>query len=51
MFRTHLLGPYFTIHITEGGAVQLHKLYGTPFKGLVNGIRLKPYQDSRTLVD
>ena len=50
-FRTHWLGPYVVIHITKGGAVQLQKLDGTPFKGLVNRIRLKPYHDSRILVD
>ena len=47
-FQTHSIGPCVVIHITEGGAIQLQKLDGTPFKGLVNGIWLKPYQDSHT---
>ena len=50
-FRTHWLGPSVIIHITERGVVQLQKLDGTPFNRLVNGSRLKPYQDSRTSVD
>ena len=37
--------------MTEGGAVQLHKLDGTPVKGLVNGSHLNPYQDKFNLVD
>ena len=49
--KTHWLGPYAVIKITKGGAVQLEKLDGTPLKGLVNGSRLKPYQDSCDLVD
>ena len=49
--QTHWLGPYTIIHITEGGAVQLHKWDGTPFKGLVNGSYLKRYQDSYTTVE
>ena len=31
--------------------MQLQKLDGTPFKGLMNGILLKPFQDSYDLVD
>ena len=45
------MGPYIIIQITERGAVQLENLYGTPLIGLVNGSWLKPYQDSRDLVD
>ena len=48
--KTHCLGPYFFIQITKGGAVQLEKLDGTPIKEMVNGSRLKPYQDSRDLL-
>ena len=49
--KTHSLWLYIVIHITDGGIVKLHKLDGTPVKGLVNGSRLKPYQDSHDLVE
>ena len=49
--RTHWLVPYIVIQLTEGGAMHLQKLDGTPFKGLVNGSRLKPYRDRHTSVD
>ena len=49
--KTHWLGPYVVIQITKGGTLQLDKLDGTPFKGMVNGIRLNPYQDIHDLVD
>ena len=45
--KTHWLGTYIVTHITYEGAVQLKKLDGTPVRGLVNGIRIKPYQDIR----
>ena len=48
--KTHWLGPYIVMHITNGGAMQLHNLDGTPIKGLVNGCWVKPYQDSHDLV-
>ena len=49
--KTHWLGPYNVMHITNGGTKKLQKLYGTPVKGLVNGIRLNPYQDSCTSLE
>ena len=49
--RTHWLGSYIVSQITEGRAMQLKKLDGTPFKGLVNGSRLNPYHDSRNIVN
>ena len=49
--KTHWLGPYVVIQITEGGTIQLEKLDGTPFKALVNGSRIKPYRDSHNLVE
>ena len=45
------MGPYVVIKITKGGAIQLEKLDGTPIKEMVNGSRLKPYQDSHDLLD
>ena len=42
-FRTHWMGPYQVIAITDGGAVQLNKLDGTLLLGKVNGSRLKEY--------
>ena len=49
--KTHWMEPYVVIQITQGGTVQLEKLDGTPFKGLVNGSRIKSYHDSHILVD
>ena len=43
--KTHWLGTYIVAHITEAGAVKLHKLDGTPVAGMINGSRLKPYRD------
>ena len=34
--KTHYLGPYVVAHITEAGAVKLHKLDGTPVAGMIN---------------
>ena len=48
--KTHWMGPYVVFQVTKGGVIQLEKLGGTPFKGLVNGSRLKPYLDSCDLV-
>ena len=48
--RAHRLGPYIVIQIIVGGVVKLKKLDGTPFKGLVNEIQLKPYQDSHNFI-
>eukprot|EP00253_Pinus_taeda_P007634 PITA_07634 len=42
-FRMHWLGPYVIKEITNGGVVQLVKLNGEPFPGMVNGNRLKTY--------
>ena len=36
--RTHWLGPYIIMKITDGGAVKLLKLDGTEVQGMVNGI-------------
>ena len=49
--QTHWMGPYFVFQFTKRGAVKLQKLDGTPFKGLVNGSWLKPYQGSCASVD
>ena len=43
--KPHWLGPYVVVHITEAGAVKLHKLDGTPVAGMINGSRLKPYHN------
>ena len=43
--KTHWLGPYVFAHITEAGAIKLHKLDGTPVVGMINGSQLKPYRD------
>ena len=43
--KIHWLGPYVIAHITDTGAVKLHKLDGTPLTGMINFIQLKPYQD------
>ena len=43
--KTRWLGPYVVVHITEVGAVKLHKLDGTMVAGMINGSRLKPYRD------
>ena len=48
--KTHWLGPYIVAHITEVGAIKLHKLYGTPVVGMINGSRLKPYHDDCSMV-
>ena len=45
--KTHWLGPYIVIHITNGGAMQLKNIDGTLVRGLINGSRLKSYHDSR----
>ena len=49
--KTHCLGPYIIIHITDRGIIQIQKLDGTHFKGLVNGSWLNDYQDSHDLVE
>ena len=41
--KTHWLGPYRIVHITDAGAVKLQKLDGTYVVGMVNGSRPKPY--------
>ena len=43
--KTHWIGPYVVVHITDAGAVKLHKLDGIPVTGMINGRRLKPYYD------
>ena len=36
--KTHWIGSYVVVHITEVGAVKLHKLDGTLVVGMINGI-------------
>ena len=43
--KTHWLGPYMIVHITDVGIVKLKKLDGTYVTGMVNKIRLKSYYD------
>jgi hypothetical protein len=42
----HWLGPYQVEAITNGGVMQMKDLVGKNIIGLVNGSRLKLYQDS-----
>ena len=44
-FWMHWLGRYQVKHVTNGGVVQLVKLNGEVFPTLVNGSRLKIYED------
>jgi transposase InsO family protein len=46
-FRTHWLGPFEVVYVTEGGAAELKTLNGEWKDGLVNGIRLKMYCDNQ----
>jgi hypothetical protein len=46
-FRTHWLGPYKIVYVTEGGATQLKTLNGEWNEGLVNRSRLKLYYDNQ----
>ena len=43
--KTHWLGPYVVAHITEAGAIKLHKLDGTLVASMINNSKLKPYRD------
>ena len=43
--KTHWLGSYVVVHITEAGTIKLHKLDGTLVTGMINGSQLKPYHD------
>ena len=43
--KTHWLGPYVIVHITDAGIVKLHKLDGILVPGMINGSWLKSYQD------
>ena len=45
-FRMHWLGPYQVKHVIDGGVVQLAKLNDEVFPTLVNGSRLKIYEDN-----
>ena len=45
-FRMHWLGPYQVKHVKDGGAIQLVKLRDEMFPTLVNGSRLKIYEDN-----
>ena len=44
--RTHWLGPYEVVYVTEGGSAQLKTLNGEWKEGLVNGSQLKLYYDN-----
>ena len=44
-FQMHWLGPYKVKHVTNDGSIQLVKLNGEVFPTLVNGSRLKIYED------
>ena len=44
--KTNWLGTYVVKGINNGEAVKVEKLDGTKVKGLINGIRLKPYFDN-----
>jgi transposase InsO family protein len=46
-FRTHWLGPYEIVYVTEGGVTQLKTLNGEWKEGLVNGSWLKLYYDNQ----
>jgi hypothetical protein len=45
--RMHWLGPYEVKLVIDGGAIHLRDLSGTKRRGMINGIRLKLYKDSR----
>ena len=45
-FCMHWLGPYQVGHVIEGGVASLARFDGTMLPTLVNGSRLKLYQDS-----
>ena len=47
-FKTHWLGPYQIQQVTDGGAVQLSKLNEELVPTLINGNRLKLYNDSHS---
>ena len=44
--KTHWLGPYVVMEITDIAAVKLEKIDGTEVRGLINGSQLKPYFDN-----
>jgi hypothetical protein len=46
-FRTHWLGPYEVVNVTEGGVAQLNTLNGEWKEHLVKGSRLKLYYDNQ----
>jgi hypothetical protein len=46
-FKTHWLGPYEIVYVTEGGVAQLKTLNEEWKEGLVNGSRLKLYYDNQ----
>ena len=41
--RTHWSGPYVVEYVTDGGAIKLQMLDGTPLEKLVNGSWIKTY--------
>jgi hypothetical protein len=45
--RMHWLGPYEVTSVTYGGDVHLRELSGTELRGMINGSRLKLYEDSQ----
>lgn len=44
-FQMHWLRPYVINDILDGGIVQLAKLNGEVFPGIINGSMLKVYRD------
>jgi hypothetical protein len=42
----HWLGPYKVHIVIDGGVVHLKDLGGTKLRGMINGSRLKLYNDS-----
>ena len=48
--KTHCLGPYKIMHITDAGAIKLQKLDGSYVAGMVNGSFLKLSYDTHTIL-
>ena len=48
--KTHWLGPYNIVHISDAGAVKLQKLNGINVAGIVNGSFPKPYYDTHNIL-
>ena len=48
--RTHWLGPYLVVHITDASVVKLQKLDDTYVMCMVNDSFLKPYYDGHNIL-